>query len=235
MYLPPAKGALRGENRNTIMEINDEDLLRRLHSFEDAFTERKTSGDSRDWLKTVVAFANSTPVGYPAVLFIGVKDDGTPEDKEVNLDSLEKTLTEKVAKAFPPIYNWTHSFNVNGKQVLAVIIPGSSERPHFAGQSYVRDGSKSVRASKDQFDRLIAARNSKAYHILQWKDKAVLKGNIRRGEPRPSSFGPAVIVDCNQFWVTLKMGNDLFALPLQRIELSFDYSQKMLVLIEHPA
>jgi hypothetical protein len=60
-------------------------------------------------------------------------------------------------------------------------------------------------------------------------------GNIRRGESRPSSFGSAVIADCNQFWVTLKIGNDLFALPLQRIELSFDHKQKTLVLIEHPA
>ncbi len=227
--------ALRGEDGNTLVEINDEDLLLKLHSFEDAFVERKTSGDSKDWLKTVVAFANSTPVGYPAVLFIGVKDNGTPEDRQVNLDSLQRTLSEQVAKAYPPIYYLTHILHVNGKQLLAVIIPGSSERPHFAGQSYVRDGSKSVRASKDQFDRLIAARNSKTYHILQWKDKTVLKGNIRRGEPRPSSFGSAVIADCNQFWVTLKMGNDLFALPLQRIELSFDHNQNVLVLIEHPA
>ncbi len=218
-----------------MVEISDQDILARLRNFEDNFVERKTSGDSRDWLKTVVAFANSTPVGYPAVLFIGVKDDGTPEEKQVNLDSLQKTLSEQVAKAYPPIYYLTHILDVNGKQVLAVIIPGSSERPHFAGQSYVRDGSKSVRASKDQFDRLIAARNSKTYHMLQWKDKTVLIGNIRRGEPRPSSFGPAIIADCNQFWVTLKMGNDLFALPLQRIELSFDHNKKMLVLIEHPA
>ena len=217
------------------MEIKDGDLLLRLHSFEDAFVERKTSGDSRDWLKTVVAFANSTPVGYPALLFIGVKDDATPEDKQVNLDSLQRTLSEQVAKAYPPIYYLTHILDVNGKQVLAVIIPGSSERPHFAGQSYVRDGLKSVRASKDQFDRLIAARNSKTYHILQWKDKTILIGNIRRGEARPSSFGSAVIADCSQFWVTLKIGNGFFALPLQRVELSFDHNQKMLVLIEHPA
>jgi hypothetical protein len=50
-----------------------------------------------------------------------------------------------------------------------------------------------------------------------------------------SSFGSATIADCNQFWVTLKMGSDLFALPLERLELSFDYNQKTLVLIEHPA
>ncbi len=36
-----------------------------------------------------------------AVLFIGVKDNGTPEDRQVNLDSLQRTLSEQVAKAYP--------------------------------------------------------------------------------------------------------------------------------------
>src|SRR6516162_2031647 len=153
------------------MEISDHDLFLKLRSFEDAFVERKTSADSKDWLKTIVAFANTAPVGYPAVLFIGVKDDGTSEGKQVNLDSLQKTLSEHVAKAYPPIYYLPHSLDVNGGQVLAVIVPGSSARPHFAGQSYVREGPKSVVASKEQFDRLIAARNSKTYRILEWKDK----------------------------------------------------------------
>jgi predicted HTH transcriptional regulator len=217
------------------VEINDRDLLLRLHTPEDAFVERKTFGDSKDWLKTVVAFANSTPVGYPALLFIGVRDDGTPEGRSVGLDPLQKTLSEQVAKAYPPVYYLTHILDVNGSQVLAVIIPGSSERPHFAGPSYMRDGSKSVVASKEQFDRLIATRNSKTYHILEWKEKTIVKANIRRGEQRPSSSGSATVADCNQFWVTLKMGDDLFALPLERLELSFDYNQKTLVLIEHPA
>ena len=87
-----------------------------------------------------MAFANTAPVGYPAVLFIGAKDDGTPEGKQVNLDSLQKTLSEYVAKAYPPIYWLPHSLDVNGGQVLAVIVPGSSARPRFAGQSYVRKG-----------------------------------------------------------------------------------------------
>jgi predicted HTH transcriptional regulator len=94
--------AFGGEERDGTVEINDQDLLLRLHSFEDAFVERKTSGDSKDWLKTVVAFANSTPIDYPAVMFIGVKDDGTHEGKQVNLDSLQRTLSEQVAKAYPP-------------------------------------------------------------------------------------------------------------------------------------
>ena len=47
------------------VSLSDADLLARLKNFKDHFVERKTSGDKRDWLKTVVAFANSAPNGYP--------------------------------------------------------------------------------------------------------------------------------------------------------------------------
>jgi predicted HTH transcriptional regulator len=62
-----------------MVELTDADLLGKLRNFEDTFVARKTVGDSKDWLKTIVAFANSTPAGYPSVLFIGAKDDGTIE------------------------------------------------------------------------------------------------------------------------------------------------------------
>jgi len=75
--------------------LNEADLLIRLKNCEDAFVERKTAADSKDWLKTVVAFANSAPIGYPAVLFIGAKDDGTIESGPANLDTMQKTLRKK--------------------------------------------------------------------------------------------------------------------------------------------
>ena len=58
------------------LPFDDQDLFFRLRNFEDHFVERKVYSDRKDWLKTVVAFANSTPVGWPAVLFIGVTDKG---------------------------------------------------------------------------------------------------------------------------------------------------------------
>jgi hypothetical protein len=51
-----------------MIDLSDADLSR-LTTFEDAFVERKSPGETRDLLKTAVAFANSTPVGYPAILF----------------------------------------------------------------------------------------------------------------------------------------------------------------------
>jgi predicted HTH transcriptional regulator len=220
-----------------MIELKDEDLLLRLRNFEDNFVERKTSRDSKDWLKTVVAFANSTPVGYPAVLFIGVKDDGTPEERTVNLDSLQKTFGEKVSEAYPVVYYLTKIVNVDGKQVLAVIVPGSADRPHFASQAYVREGSRSVVASKPQFEELIACRNSKAYEILKWKGK-IITVDLMQSEAHAYTMGAVIssqgytLVDCNQFYVTLDAGTFRKSVPLARIEVSFDETAQRLKLEE---
>jgi predicted HTH transcriptional regulator len=199
----------------------NEELLLWLRDPEHTFVERKVFSDSKDWLKTVVAFANSTPIDYPAVLYIGVRNDGEPEERTLDLDSIQKSLSEKVSAAYPTIYYDTKLLDVRGKNVLAVIVPGSPARPHFAGPAYVREGSKTVNASKEQFDQLIAQRNSKAYKILEWKGKAVKYGNIRHGEARPSSYAHGVVVDCNQHYVTLDLSSRI-SFPLDRIEISFD-------------
>jgi predicted HTH transcriptional regulator len=57
----------------TTVELTDQDILVRLAAFEDSFVERKTTNDIGDCLKTVVAFANTAPVGYPAILFVGIR------------------------------------------------------------------------------------------------------------------------------------------------------------------
>jgi len=221
-----------------MIELKDEELLLRLKNFEDNFVERKTSGDSRDWLKTVVAFANSTPIGYPAVLYIGARNDGTPEEKTVDLDSLQRSFNEKVRDAYPPIYQLTKILDVGGKQVLAVIVPGSEQRPHFAGRSFIRKGSETVEASDAQFVNLIAMRNSKAYEILKWKGKTITLDvmNVEHTYTVGSvgSSQAFTVEDCNQFHVTLDAGTFKKSVPLTRIEISFDQKAQRLKLEERP-
>jgi len=216
------------------MTLTDQELLLRLDSSEDNFVERKTSGDSKDWLKTAVAFANSAPVGYPAVLFIGVRNDGSIE-KTVNLDSLQKTLNSKLADAYPPIYYTTKITQRAGRQCLAVIIPGSADRPHFAGHSFVRVGAETRKASEDQFSKLIAARNSKAYEILKWKDKSITVDLLNVEQVRAygsvASSQERTVIDCNQFYVTLQSrDSSVESIPLRRTELSFDHKANRLKL-----
>jgi predicted HTH transcriptional regulator len=93
--------------RDRILDFSDEELLSRLENFEDNFVERKRIGDSKDeWLQAAVAFANSVPIGYPAILFIGVKNTGEIEGG-ANLDTLRQTLSKVIDEAYPAIYYTT--------------------------------------------------------------------------------------------------------------------------------
>jgi hypothetical protein len=222
--------------------MSDKEILLKLNSFEDAFVERKTWSDSRDWLKTAVAFANSVPVGYPGIMFVGARNDGTIEDVG-DLDSLQKSLANKLGDAYPPIYYWSKVLESGGRQLLAVVVPGSEKRPHFAGHAYIREGSQTKVASLEQFEYLLAQRNSKVYEILKWKDKMVLvrfppvhfsSPLTERGIP----FVPTaerVVIACNQFYVTLgreePSRRDLRSYPLESIEIAFDHKNDRLELI----
>jgi hypothetical protein len=229
----PAHMELRLADR--MIELTDGDILSRLDNLEDSFVERKTEGDSGDWLKTVIAFANSVPIGYPALLFIGVKDDGTVQGLR-NTDSLQKKLSSKINESYPVPYYWSKVLEKDSKKFLAVIVPGSENRPHFAGPSYVRDGSKTVAASEEQFKTLLAQRNSMAYELIKWRGKNVSMwqptATSTTYHPSAGAFGDAVIVDCNQFYVTLDIGQprSRISFSLEAFNIGFNYSSNRLEL-----
>ena len=206
------------------MDLTDADILIRLTDLEDSFTERKTVNDLGDCLKTAVAFANSTPIDYPAILFVGVRNNGEVEGIP-NPEKIQNSVSEKIAAAYPTIYHATRVLARDGKTFLAVVIPGSPSRPHFAGPSYVRDDNKSVLASRDQFDHLIAERNSKAYEILKWRGKIVTKRIVQTANRNATYESPVVIVDCNQFYVRLanpSAPSECHSIPLRLIEIGYD-------------
>jgi hypothetical protein len=196
-----------------------------LRTAEDHFVERKTLGDSKDWLKTAVAFANSSPIGFPAVLYLGVTDEGVIQDG-VDLDSVQRSFSEKVSRAYPPIACYPRILRADGKPFLAIVIPGSEERPHFAGQAYAREGPKTIVSSQAQFERLIASRQSKVYELLKWKEKVVHAqwyGPTPWGGKSLTRYGGYHVVDCNQFYVTLSAptSGQLESVPLRRIDISY--------------
>lgn len=150
------------------------------------------------------------------MLFIGVRDDGTPEGRQENLESIQRSLGKKLAAAYPPVPHYPRVLASNGLRFLAVIIPGSAERPHFAGPSYIRDGSDSIPASPNQFTQLIASRSAKVRLILEWKDREVTVrkwedpwmplGTLFGGDTRGGPYEPtrsacaATLRDCNPFF-----------------------------------
>jgi predicted HTH transcriptional regulator len=84
--------------------LTEEALILRLQSTEHDFVERKSRSDQGGWLQSAVAFANSTPVGWPAVLFVGVDDDGKPQLAPEKLEDLEKSVSDVLEQAYPAIY-----------------------------------------------------------------------------------------------------------------------------------
>lgn len=232
-----------------MIQLTTDDLLLRLADMEDSFVERKTKNDLKDCLKTVVAFANSTPIGYPAIMFVGVRNDGVVEGVE-NPDTIQKSVSERIAPAYPAIYTVMRVLTKDDKSFLAVIVPGSENRPHFAGQAYIRDGSQSVAASQEQFRTLIAQRNDKARVILEWKGKEItaetrtrnlLYGMSIAGALRDKEtvvqLATATILDCNQFYVTLRRvtttnapTSEAVSCPLADVEIGFDQKNSRLML-----
>lgn len=89
---------------NPIETLTDEALLLKLSGTEHDFVERKPRGQKGEWLQVAVAFANSAPIGWPAVLFVGVDDVGTPQQGPEKLEDLSKSVAAVIEQAYPPIY-----------------------------------------------------------------------------------------------------------------------------------
>jgi predicted HTH transcriptional regulator len=212
------------------MALNESDLLRLLHSTEHSFVERKTVSDGRDWVKSVVAFANTLPSDQEGILFVGATDAGEIEPHSSNLDKLQKSFSEKLQNAYPPVYYTTRIVQESGRECLAVIVPGSSLRPHFAGQAFIRDGSKSVEATSEQYETLLASRTGKAYEIQKMMETPLTVSIFQRQAGVAYVINRAIsearISKVNQFYVTIDFGNRKQSYPLSRVEISFDDGMK---------
>lgn len=191
--------------------MNESELLRLLRSTEHSFAERKTIGDSKDWLKTVVAFANTLETNQVGVLFIGVKDNGEIEESPASFDKVQKTFSEKMQSAYPPIYYLTRTVMHEGRECLAVMVPGSPSKPHYAGPAYLRDGSQTVVAKAEQHDLLLANRIGKAHALQAWIGKAITVRTFSRrqgmGFQLDQSEMEAKVIECNQFYLTVEMAS----------------------------
>jgi hypothetical protein len=215
-----------------MVELSNAELLARLRSGEDHFTERKTFRDRNGWLKTVVAFANSAPLDWPGMLFIGVTNEGAFETDTPDLEKLAMEVTDQLKRAYPPIYHLPKVvIEETGLKCLVVLVPGSPERPHFSGKAYVRVGPRSEEASEQLFAELIVLRNSKARTIREWKDRQVtLEIWPRNSSAKRRRY--MTISSCTSFWATVKdvtLGTEE-SFPLKTIDLSFDHTNGQLMI-----
>jgi predicted HTH transcriptional regulator len=159
---------------------NQEFALNRLDWPESPLIEKKSEKDHADWPKTLVAFANSTGENERAILFIGASNQrphkGISTAKAIDEIQLRVSNIAK-DKCYPSIKVEFAPFTIeqDGEEcrLLAVIVPASTTRPHFAGGAFIRDGSKSRSASEDTYKDLIASHNEVAGKLLRWKKKQI--------------------------------------------------------------
>ncbi|MEO5799629.1 MAG: ATP-binding protein [Gemmatimonadales bacterium] len=217
-------------------------LLARLRHQEDSLVERKPEGVKAGEIRaTACAFANSVETEGTAVLFLGVSNDGAMLGV-TNADSLQKTIRRQLSsECYPPIAYQAYVLEEAGKAIVAIVIPASATRPHFSGSAFVRTGSQSVSASPEQYERLIASRNTVAGALGRaigetWTVVAIGK---RLGDTKPiqqASHRESLacrIVDVNAHFVRLhdpSSGTNLTEV-LVRAELSFDEKRHRRMLI----
>lgn len=200
----------------------EEDLLRGLSDTENAFIERKTISDTKGWLHTVVAFANSCPEGFPGLLYIGVDNKGNIQKHaaDTNFEELQKTLGRTVSAAYPVPYYFPKTITKDGHTCLVVMVPGSPNKPHFTGKAFVRVGPETRESSEEQFENLIAERGSVVRVIRGLIGQQVftrVTGVIER----------AVVVDCNEHFATFRHGVHPHCYPVSKITINFEPAEKL--------
>lgn len=212
------------------------ELIARLEQHEDSFVERKPNAS--DLEPTLVAFANSVPEGREAIIYVGVRDNGEIIGVE-NTDSIQKKIQKMCDEiCYPRIHFTTEIFTREEKTVLAVVIPPSRTKPHFAGPAYIRHGTKSIKATSELYENLITSRHSKAGELLRYKDKVVTVFSRKNQLGKPHfaeivsgteiggkwSYYECRVLQVTPFYVTLvDIGSGRsFSEPLRNVEISYD-------------
>jgi hypothetical protein len=199
---------------------------------EDYLLERKTENDLKDLLKTMVAFANSVVPGHTAVILIGERNDGSAEGVS-NADNIQKRVRQEADKIYPAIIWQSKVYERDGKQCVRVEIEHSGDTPHFGGPAWVRRGSETVKASDDEFQRLIDIRSSVVRELSKWLDATVtfVTITIHWSGQRYSGSDDAHLRFVNSFFATFEYRNQKYSYPLKDLMISWDDRRNILKII----
>ncbi len=167
------------------------------------------------------------------MLFIGATDSGEIEAKSGNLDKLQKTLSEKKCKPYiHPSLAPPSTLKEDHRECIAVIVPGSPAKPHFGGPLYVREFSKSVKATAAQFESLLATSDQQSLRTPEMDRKQITVREYQRyqsaGYDIRETLWSAAVIAYSQFYLTINYNNRNCSLPLATSELAYDHQQDCL-------
>ena len=197
-------------------------LKERLRDHEDNWVERKTKNiKSEEICEALTGFANSLPLGQTGILFIGVHDDGRPLGVD-DTDGMQKKVERWAKWCYPTVPFSARVIEDSGLHIVAVMVQASTQRPHFAGPAFIRNGSSFNRASESKFNELIDRRTDIVNWILNEKDagrEVYIEDKRYQGAPR----NLCEVHECNSQYAVFQVlpaSDDLRSAPVSKILMS---------------
>lgn len=211
-------------------------MLRSGQTREGNLRERKPGSiKAQEVRRVVVAFANSTPEGQESVLYVGLHDKTGEVLGLSETDKVQRGYRDAIAECYPPITYQMHALQFDGKALLAIVVPSSSRKPHFAGAAYIREGASCKQASDELYKELVLSQHDKARRLLEFKRNhthiRVHGVNYHLGSLKPFSGGGHFeggeehkVVECDGHTVRFTRLRDSwsFSESLERLSIEFD-------------
>ena len=177
-----------------------EDLLLDLESFRVERKQSWSSGTAKRIQQAVCAFANDLPgSGSAGVLFVGVRDDGTPTGLQITDQLLQQLAAIKTdGNIVPPPTLAVEKRHLAGHEVAVVTVEPSILPPvRFRGQIWIRTGSSRDIAT-EQDERILIERRRhghRSYDAQPMSGSSIGDLNLRYFEEEylPNAFDPEVI------------------------------------------
>jgi ATP-dependent DNA helicase RecG len=184
---------------NWTLPININDLLT-AHAIESDRIEFKEGWNPDTIYRSICAFANDFENIGGGYILIGVAEENGRAKRpvlgidEATIDAIQRKMLE-YNNFINPFYHPRLSIEpVDGKQILVIWVPGSTNRPHQVPDNitakhktfhyYVRQYASSVRANLSQQQELIAMTNQVPFDDV---DPLLLRDHLRRTKSRLSS------------------------------------------------
>lgn len=183
------------------MRLTDEQLERLLDDIESDRAERKESFKGEDKvLQAICAFANNLPNHTePSVIFIGVRDDGSPSHLEVT-DTLLQNLAHirSNGRILPPPVLSVEKRHLKGAEIAVVTVVASDAPPvRFEGRIWIRTGPRRAIATAQEEAILNERRRFKLQPFDLFPVDAASLADISRRyfelEYLPSAFAPDIL------------------------------------------
>ena len=188
--------------------LTDEELEKLWHDSESDAVERKESFKGETLKKarqTVCAFANDLPNHQdPGVLFIGIKDDGTPSEEPITDELLRKLVEMKVDGNILPLPVMTVEKRIlHGREVAVVsVFPSDNPPVKYEGRIWIRTGPRRAVANEQEERILNERRRYKniPYDIspLPPARLADLSRSSFENDYLPAAFAPEILEENNR-------------------------------------